>query len=38
MRKNKMTPDKQKVKREKTEVRMLGYFNVKKYGLGKRTL
>lgn len=33
-----MTPDKQKVKREKTEVTMLGYFNVEKYGLGKRTL
>ena len=29
MRKNKMTPDRQKVKREKTEVRMLGYFNIK---------
>ena len=29
MRKNKMTPDRQKVKREKTEVRILGYFSVK---------
>ena len=25
-----MTPDRQKVKREKTEVKMLGYFNIKR--------